>query len=88
MVEYKINPSLKLQLDIYCTNLRFEYDKKIVDTFFDKVFYAFYKDDRFVKDDSTFVILHLIAVSNNSLERKLLKGFLSYMHTFIDKPLY
>lgn len=88
MNNQEYNYDLKLQLDVFCTNLRFDYNKKVVDTFYDKVYYAFFKDDRLVKYDSTFIILHLISVSNNSLERKLLRQFLSYMHTFIDKPLY
>lgn len=82
MTDFIVNPLLRTQLDIYCINLRFDYDKKIVDTFFDKVFYAISQDERFVNEHGNIIVMHLIINAVNSLERKLLKGFLEYIESY------
>lgn len=87
-VNYSVNPIIKLQIDYYCLKLSLEYEDNIVKRLYEKVYYAFYKDERFVRSDTTFVLQHLITVASNKLERDLLRGLLKYMHSFLEKPLY
>lgn len=82
MSPMKVNPLLRTQLDIYCTNLRFKHSKNIVDTFFDKVFFAISQDSRFINEHGNIIIMHLIVNAHDSFERKLLKGFLEYIESY------
>lgn len=82
MSPMKVNPLLRTQLDIYCLNLRFYYSKNVVDTFFEKVFFAIAQDSKYIYEHGNFIIMHLIVSANNSLERKLLKGFLEYIESY------
>lgn len=75
------NLNLKLLLEIFILKMRFQYSEDVCNTFYDKAFnYLFKSSDEFKPLNES--LLHLIAFSRNSFERKIMKKFYDFVKSY------